>query len=83
MQINNKPSIHPRGLNRKEAAHYIGISVTLFDQIVEAGMMPQARKIQGRKVWDIEELNKAFDELPHANENGEYTPVAGLNTDII
>jgi exosome complex RNA-binding protein Rrp42 (RNase PH superfamily) len=28
--------------------------------------MPAARRIDGRKVWDVRELDLYFDDLPHA-----------------
>ncbi len=52
-----------RGFNRIEAATYIGISPTKFDQLVSDGRMPKAKQIDGRKVWDVRELDPAFEEL--------------------
>jgi hypothetical protein len=46
-----------------EAAAYVGISPTKFDQLVVAGRLPKAKQIDGRKVWDVRELDPAFDEL--------------------
>ncbi len=34
-------AINPRGLSRVEAAHYIGVSPSLFDAMVKDGRMPQ------------------------------------------
>ena len=56
-----------RGFNRIEAASYIGISPTKFDQLVADGRMPKAIRIDGRKVWDIRELDPAFEELGSAD----------------
>lgn len=52
-----------RGLSRVEAAAYVGISPTKFDQLVTDGRLPKAKQIDGRKVWDVRELDPAFDEL--------------------
>ena len=52
-----------RGFSRIEAACYVGVSPTKFDQLVADGRMPQAKHIDGRRVWDIRELDAAFDEL--------------------
>lgn len=52
-----------RGFNRIEAATYIGVSPTKFDQLVADGRMPKAKRIDGRKVWDVRELDPAFEEL--------------------
>ncbi len=46
-----------------EAATYVGISPTKFDQLVADGKMPKPKQIGGRKVWDVRELDPAFDEL--------------------
>jgi predicted DNA-binding transcriptional regulator AlpA len=53
-----------RGLSRIEAAAYVGISPCKFDQLIADGRMPGARRIDGRKVWDVRELDLCFDELP-------------------
>ena len=50
-----------RGLSRIEAAMYIGISPSKFDELVEDGRMPKAIRLDGRKLWDIRELDAAFD----------------------
>lgn len=53
-----------RGLSRDEAAMYVGISASKFDQLVAAGRMPGPRRIDSRKIWDIRSLDVAFDRLP-------------------
>jgi len=55
-----------RGLSRTEAAVYVGISPAKFDQLVADGRMPGARRIDGRNVWDVRELDLCFEDLPHA-----------------
>lgn len=52
-----------RGFSRIEAATFVGISPTKFDALVKDGRMPKAKKVDGRKIWDICELNPAFDHL--------------------
>lgn len=56
----------PRGLSRDEAARYVGVGTTKFDELVEKRKMPPARQIDGRKVWDRYALDAAFSELPTA-----------------
>jgi predicted DNA-binding transcriptional regulator AlpA len=56
-----------RGLSRDEAAVYIGVSATKFDEMVADGRMPPPLRIDARKVWDIRSLDLAFDAI--ANEN--------------
>jgi predicted DNA-binding transcriptional regulator AlpA len=56
-----------RGLSRDEAAMYIGISATKFDEMVIDGRMPAPIKIDSRRVWDIRSLDLAFDSLSLEN----------------
>jgi predicted DNA-binding transcriptional regulator AlpA len=53
-----------RGLSRTESAVYVGVSATLFDEMVKDGRMPKPKRINGRVVWDIWGLDEAFSELP-------------------
>jgi predicted DNA-binding transcriptional regulator AlpA len=53
-----------RGLSRDEAAMYIGISASKFDELVRDGRMPGPKRIDCRKVWDVRDLDMAFDALP-------------------
>jgi hypothetical protein len=52
-----------RGLSREEAAMYVGVSSSKFDQMVGDGRMPSALQIDGRKIWDLRKLDLAFDSL--------------------
>lgn len=58
-----------RGLSREEAAMYVGVGATKFDEMVGDGRMPKAKKVDNRKVWDVRKLDMAFDALP--DEDGE------------
>jgi predicted DNA-binding transcriptional regulator AlpA len=60
-----------RGLSREEAAMYIGISPSKFDELVADRTMPRPVKIGGRKVWDIRGLDLAFEAL---REDDPTTP---------
>lgn len=60
------PNLPPRGLSRQESATYIGIGTTKFDEKVINRTMPAPRMIDGRKVWDLWELDAAFSKLPHS-----------------
>lgn len=53
-----------RGLSRTQAAAYIGIGATKFDQLVADGRMPGPKRIDGRVIWDIQALDLAFEALP-------------------
>lgn len=56
-------SLPPRGLSRCEAAAYIGVSPTLFDELVKDGRMPRPKQVNARTVWDRKRLDIAFDAL--------------------
>lgn len=63
-------SYPPRGLSREEAARYIGVGATLFDEMVEDGRMPKPKRIGKRVVWDRLKLDAAFSDLDgEAREN--------------
>jgi predicted DNA-binding transcriptional regulator AlpA len=51
------------GLSREQSARYIGISPSLFDQLVKDGRMPKPKRINARTVWDRRKLDEAFDAL--------------------
>jgi hypothetical protein len=53
-----------RGLSREEGAVYLGVSPTTFDDLRKRGRIDSPRIIGGRKLWDIHDLDKAFDSLP-------------------
>ena len=55
-----------RGLAREDAAGYVGVGTTKFDEMVADGRMPRPVKIDGRVVWDIRRLDAAFDNLVEA-----------------
>jgi hypothetical protein len=56
----------PEGLSRCEAARYVGLGETSFDDAVKAGIMPKARRYPHarRYVWLKRELDRALEELP-------------------
>ena len=57
-------SLPPLGINRVEAAAFIGVSPSKFDEMVEDGRMPKPKKIDGRVVWPVKRLTQAFEALP-------------------
>ena len=56
-------SLPPRGLSRLEAARYVGLSPSKFDELVRDGRMPAPAPIDGRRIWDRMELDGALDAL--------------------
>jgi predicted DNA-binding transcriptional regulator AlpA len=65
-----------RGLRRVEAAVYVGVSPTKFDEMVQDGRMPHPKKIDSANVWDIRDIDSAFDALPG---NGMGAEVGAAN----
>lgn len=53
-----------RGLSRAQAAAYIGVSPSLFDEMIRDGRMPAPKRMNARTVWDRLALDRAFDRLP-------------------
>jgi predicted DNA-binding transcriptional regulator AlpA len=64
----NVLSIEPRGLKRTQAAAYVGVSPSLFDEMVADGRMPQPKRINSRVVWDRKLLDEAFEALPDGED---------------
>jgi predicted DNA-binding transcriptional regulator AlpA len=58
-----------RGLNRSQAAAYIGISTTFFDDLVKGGLFPKPIRIKSRTIWDVRQLDAAFDDLGNCDDN--------------
>jgi predicted DNA-binding transcriptional regulator AlpA len=56
-----------RGLNRVEAAEYVGIGTTLFDKLIKEDRMPSGKKLDGRVIWDIRQLDRVMDDLFELN----------------
>ena len=69
-------SLPPRGLNRVQAAAYIGISPTIFDTLVSDGRMPKPKVVNSRLVWDRARLDEAFEGLP--DKDGRDNPFANF-----
>ena len=74
-------AVQPRGLCRSDAAAYVGIGTTMFDQLVLAGRMPAPARLNGRLIWDRRALDRALDDLfdttaaaPADNPWGEVAP---------
>ncbi|RYG93432.1 MAG: hypothetical protein EON58_18340 [Alphaproteobacteria bacterium] len=63
--INGTPAF---GMSRLQAAHHIGIGVSLFDGLVAQGKASPPRKIGTRLIWIRHEVEEAIESLPYANE---------------
>ena len=58
-----------RGLSRVEAAMYLGISPSKFDEMRKDGRIGPAKVIDGRKIFDVWTLDENFDALPDENHD--------------
>jgi predicted DNA-binding transcriptional regulator AlpA len=56
-------NLPPRGLTREQAAAYCGVGATKFDEMVADGRMPQAIRVDGRRIWDRQQLDQSFGAL--------------------
>lgn len=60
--------LEPRGLSLPDAAAYLGVSSSLFSEMVSDGRLPPPKQINRRRVWDRRRLDEAFDMLPERPE---------------
>jgi hypothetical protein len=60
-----------RGLSRVDAATYLGDSPSKFDELRKDGRVGPAKIVDGRKIWDLKDLDAAFDQFPSENSNAE------------
>lgn len=65
-------SLPPRGLSRIESAAYVGVSPTLFDEMVGDGRMPGSKRVNSRVIWDRVALDVAFVALPGSDDVNEW-----------
>lgn len=66
-------SLPPRGLPRSGAAAYIGVSPSLFDDMVKDGRTPKPKRINARTIWDRIRLDAAFAALPDGDGGAAET----------
>ena len=65
-------SLPPRGLSRVQSAAYVGVSMTLFDELVKDGRMPQPIRLNSRVLWDRLQLDEAFAALSDNGDGDEW-----------
>jgi predicted DNA-binding transcriptional regulator AlpA len=53
-----------RWLNRIEAAIYTTLSPSKFDELVRTSRLPSPRRIDGRLIWDVLELDLSIEAYP-------------------
>ncbi|WP_258591744.1 helix-turn-helix transcriptional regulator [Mesorhizobium sp. AR07] len=65
-----------RGCSRREAASYVGVSPIHFDKLVSNGIFPRPFELLGRKVWDVQTLDRAVDALSGIETIAARSPVS-------
>ena len=73
-ELHDLGRVEPRGLSRVQAAAYIGVSASLFDEMVKDDRMPKPKRINARTVWDRKRLDEAFEELPESEAIAAASP---------
>ncbi|MFY9656928.1 MAG: hypothetical protein WAK01_10125 [Methylocystis sp.] len=56
--------LRPVTLNERNAAAYVGVAPNTFRKMVRLGLMPKPKKVGGRNLNVIAELDKAIAALP-------------------
>lgn len=66
-QSGDNPSRAPcqprRGLRRRDAALYVGVSPTTFDAWVADGLIPHGKRRGGVLLWDVKALDRVLDDF--------------------
>jgi hypothetical protein len=57
-----------RGLSRTEAAIYLGISPSKFDELRKANRIAPPKVLDGRLIFTVERLDEFLDSLPDENQ---------------
>lgn len=73
-------SLPPVGICREEAAAFVGISATKFDEMVADGRMPKAKRIDGRLVWSVRALTVAFEALPDGSQGNSWEAICSSDS---
>jgi hypothetical protein len=68
----------PRGMSRDEAARYIGVGATKFDEMSPMAACRGSSGIDGRVGWDRLRVEAAFSELPEDNKANPLDRIAGF-----
>jgi hypothetical protein len=61
-----------RAFPRSDAAYYLGIGISKFDQYVSEGRISPPRMADTKPLWDIRDLDEAFENLPRKNEVNQW-----------
>lgn len=67
--------MQPRGFRRPDAARYIGVSETKFATMVLAGALPCGFMVDNCRIWDIRDLDRAFDVLKSSDRAAQNASI--------
>jgi len=67
-----------RGLSRLEAATYLGISPSKFDELRKANRIEPPKVLGGRLIFKVESLDAFLDSLPDENQTSDDDWTASL-----
>jgi hypothetical protein len=67
-----------RGLSRVEAAAYIGVSPSKFDELRKANRIAPPKVLDGRLIFTTERLDEFLDALPDENQTDSNEWTASL-----
>lgn len=72
----SRPAVPPGALKREDAARYVGVGATTFDELVRRGEMPFPRRYRScnRIVWLTRELDQALEDLPSDDPKPKHQP---------
>ena len=65
------PQLCPRGLSREQAAAYVGVGPTKFDEMTRDGRMPKPKEVDARRIWDRYQLDQSFEALGEERQEDE------------
>lgn len=68
------PGVIPFAVSREAAAALIGVSAGFFDKLVKDGRMPPPRNIDGRVLWDSDEVRAALRAIPRRGQAAVRNP---------
>jgi predicted DNA-binding transcriptional regulator AlpA len=78
-----RTGLTPLGLDRIQAAAYIGVSPSLFDAMVKDGRMPKGKRTgKVSVVWSRAALEQAFAALPNVDGDIEDDSAPHRPTDV-
>ncbi len=67
------PSLRPIGATKEVAAAFCSFSTAKFMNLVERGLMPKPKRVDGMARWDLEEVRISFKALP-SEDDDEQNP---------